>query len=84
MDTDTTRNAVERALATAETASDWSAAALEATYRALAEDMGLKTGQLFGTIRTAVSGRTATPPLFDMMSVLGHDRVLSRLKAALA
>lgn len=84
MDADTTRNAVERALATAETASDWSAAALEATYRALAEDMGLKTGQLFGTIRTAVSGRTATPPLFDMMSVLGHDRVLSRLKAALA
>jgi glutamyl-tRNA synthetase len=83
MDADTTRNAVEHALATAEATSDWSAEALEATYRALAKEMELKTGQLFGTIRTAVSGRTATPPLFDMMSVLGRDRVLSRLKAAL-
>ena len=84
MDTDTTRNAVERALATAEGQTDWSVPALESTYRALAEEMGLKTGQLFGTIRTAVSGRTATPPLFDMMSVLGRERVLARLRAALA
>jgi glutamyl-tRNA synthetase len=84
MDADSTRNAVERAHATAVAASDWSAGALEGTYRSLAEEMNLKTGQLFGTIRTAVSGRTATPPLFDMMSVLGRDRVLSRLNAALA
>lgn len=83
MDADSTRNAVQRALATAEAAADWSPDALEATYRALAEEMGLKAGPLFGTIRTAVSGRTATPPLFDMMSVLGRDRVLSRLRAAL-
>jgi glutamyl-tRNA synthetase len=83
MDADSTRNAVERALAAAEAASDWSPSALEVVYRALAEDMGLKAGPLFGTIRTAVSGRTATPPLFDMMSVLGRDRVLARLRAAL-
>jgi glutamyl-tRNA synthetase len=75
---------VERALATAEAAADWRADALEVLYRALAEEMGLKTGQLFGTIRTAITGRTATPPLFDTMSVLGRDRVRSRLRAALA
>ena len=84
MDADSTRVAVERALATAEAVSDWSPDALEVLYRALAEEMGLKAGQLFGTIRTAVSGRTATPPLFDMMSVLGRDRVLARLQAALS
>ena len=82
MDPGSTRKALECALVTAEATSDWSPEALEITYRALAEEMNLKTGQLFGTMRTAVSGRTATPPLFDMMSVLGRDRVLSRLRAA--
>ena len=84
MDAEGTRVVVERVLATAEAAADWRADALEVLYRALAEEMGLKTGQLFGTIRTAITGRIATPPLFDTMSVLGCDRVLSRLRAALA
>jgi glutamyl-tRNA synthetase len=56
---------------------------LEAVLRPLAEELGLKTGQLFGTLRVAVTGRTVAPPLFETMSVLGKKRCLVRIKAAL-
>ncbi len=52
--------------------------------RELASELGLKTGQLFGSIRTAVSGRTATPPLFQMMEVLGRERSMQRINEAIA
>jgi nondiscriminating glutamyl-tRNA synthetase len=56
---------------------------LEPPMRALAEDRGWKAGDLFMAIRVAVTGRTATPPLFDSLVALGHDRVLARLDAAI-
>ncbi|HEY81696.1 MAG TPA: glutamate--tRNA ligase [Dehalococcoidia bacterium] len=56
---------------------------LEAVLRSLAEELGLKTGQLFGVLRVAVTGRTAAPPLFQTMAVLGREKCLSRIKAAL-
>ena len=51
---------------------------------ALAESNGWKAGDLFMAIRVAVTGRTATPPLFDSLVALGRDRVLARLDAAIA
>jgi len=57
---------------------------LEAVLRPLAVELGLKTGQLFGTLRVAVTGRTAAPPLFQTMAVLGKERCLRRIEAALA
>ena len=57
---------------------------LEAVLRPLAEELGLKTGQLFGSLRVAVTGRTAAPPLFLTMAVLGRERCLRRINAALA
>ena len=56
---------------------------LEPPMRALAEARGWKAGDLFMAIRVAVTGRTATPPLFDSLVALGRDRVLERLDAAL-
>ena len=56
---------------------------LEAVLRPLAEQLGLKTGQLFGTLRVAITGRTATPPLFQTMAVLGKEQCLMRIAAAL-
>ncbi len=56
---------------------------LEVVLRPLAEELGLKTGQLFGMLRVAVTGRTAAPPLFQTMAVLGKERCLSRIEAAL-
>jgi glutamyl/glutaminyl-tRNA synthetase len=57
---------------------------LEAALRALAEARGWKAGDLFMAIRVAVTGRTATPPLFETLVALGRDRTLARLDAAIA
>ena len=59
------------------------AESLEAVLRPLAVELGLKTGQLFGTLRVATTGRTAAPPLFQTMAVLGKERCLKRIEAAL-
>ena len=56
---------------------------LEAPLRALAEARGWKAGDLFMTIRVAVTGRTATPPLFQTLVALGRERVLGRLDSAI-
>ncbi|MEW5992447.1 MAG: glutamate--tRNA ligase [Chloroflexota bacterium] len=57
---------------------------LEPPMRALAEARGWKAGDLFMAIRVAVTGRTATPPLFDTLVALGRERVLARLDRAIA
>jgi len=56
---------------------------LEETLRNLATELGLKTGDLFGLLRVAVTGRTAAPPLFQTMASLGKERCLKRIEAAL-
>ena len=58
--------------------------ALEARFRAVGEELELSPRQFFGSLRVASTGRTATPPLFDTMEVLGRERVLRRLRAAVA
>ena len=55
---------------------------LEEILRAAGTALGLATRQFFGTLRVAVTGRTATPPLFETMEVVGRERVLSRLGSA--
>ena len=61
----------------------WHHEALESAIRPQAEELGMKTGELFGLIRVAVTGRTAAPPLFETMAVLGRERSLERLESAL-
>ncbi|MFV2064994.1 MAG: glutamate--tRNA ligase, partial [Chloroflexota bacterium] len=55
---------------------------LEPPLRALAEERGWKVGDLFMPIRVAITGRKATPPLFDTMVAIGYERTLRRLGAA--
>jgi glutamyl-tRNA synthetase len=62
----------------------FTAPALEALYRGLAESMGLKLVDLAQLTRLAVTGRTASPPLFDVLALLGREDVLTRLRAARA
>jgi glutamyl-tRNA synthetase len=62
----------------------WEHTVIEAPMRELAIELELKPGQLFGTIRVSISGRTATPPLFQMMEVLGRERTLRRIDQAIA
>jgi glutamyl-tRNA synthetase len=75
--------ALERVVAAAEGIADWTHEALESVIRPLAEDLGMKAGDLFGLVRVAVTGKTATPPLFETMEVLGREMTIERLRAAL-
>ena len=62
--------------------SDFHHENLEALLRATGQELELSGRQFFGALRTAITGRTATPPLFEMMEVMGQDRVVKRLHAA--
>jgi len=62
---------------------NWSTDSLEHIMRPLAEELELKTGVFFGLLRVAITGRTAAPPLFQTMEVLGKERCFKRLKSAL-
>jgi glutamyl-tRNA synthetase len=61
----------------------WRAGDLETAVRPLTEVLGLKPGPFFGVLRVAVTGRTASPPLFETMEVLGKERCMARLQSAL-
>ncbi|MEA3338532.1 MAG: glutamate--tRNA ligase [Chloroflexota bacterium] len=56
--------------------------ALEAPMRALAAELELKAGQLFGVVRWAVTGQKVAPPLFGSLVVIGRETTLARLDAA--
>ncbi|GAA1486393.1 glutamate--tRNA ligase [Brachybacterium fresconis] len=60
----------------------FTAGALEAALReAIVEDMGIKPRLAFGPLRSAVSGRRISPPLFESMELLGKPSSLARLRA---
>jgi glutamyl-tRNA synthetase len=62
-------------------ATDWSAQALETVARARADQNGLKLGQVAQPLRAALTGRTTSPPLFEMLALLGREESLARLSA---
>ncbi len=52
----------------------------EEAFKKLVEEEGIKMGQLAQPVRVALTGRTASPGLFEVMEVLGRDRTLLRLR----
>ncbi len=62
-----------------ETSTDWNPAALEALVRGYAEETGTKLGKVAQPLRSALTGRTVSPPVFDVMGALGRDETLARL-----
>jgi glutamyl-tRNA synthetase len=62
--------------------ADFNHQALDQALRTAAKDMGLKPGQMFWPIRVAVTGRTASPPLFETLEVLGRETALRRIDRA--
>lgn len=52
----------------------------EHSFKVLVEEEGMKMGQLAQPVRVALTGRTASPGLFEVMEVLGRDRTLFRLR----
>jgi glutamyl-tRNA synthetase len=55
----------------------------QALKSALVEDLGLKPKIAFAPVRVGVTGRTISPPLYESLQLLGRDRTLLRLRAAL-
>ncbi len=60
----------------------FTAEVMEQPMRTLAQELGLKAGQLFGIVRWATSGKQVSPPLFGSLEAIGRERVLARLEAA--
>jgi glutamyl-tRNA synthetase len=63
-----------------ENAPEWSAHALEADVKALAEAQGLKLGKLAQPLRAALTGSATSPPIFDVLVVLGKAESMGRLR----
>ena len=59
--------------------TDWSAASLEAAVRSYAEQNGLKLGKIAQPLRAALTGSGVSPPIFDVLQVLGRAEALGRI-----
>ncbi len=59
---------------------DWNAASTEAAVRAFAEANGLKLGKVAQPLRAALTGRSTSPGVFDVLDVLGRDESLMRME----
>jgi len=77
-------DALGRVVAAIEGLDQWAHEPLEAAIRPLADILGVKAGDLFGLVRVAVTGKTATPPLFETMEILGREVTVARLTTALS
>jgi glutamyl-tRNA synthetase len=61
---------------------DWKADVIEAALRSFAEAIAWKPKEAFMAVRVAVTGRAATPPLFETMELLGKEVCRRRLRGA--
>ena len=59
---------------------DWSHQDWESTVRKIAEDNGFQAGKVFMTLRLALTSSDKTPPLYEVMHLLGKEESLSRIK----
>ena len=78
-----TQRALQASRVALEALDPWSEETLETRLRALAEELEIKTGDLFMPLRVAASGSKVSPPLFQMLDALGKEEMLRRLDFAL-
>jgi glutamyl-tRNA synthetase len=74
------RATLARLLPQLEAVADWQVPALEAVVRDFAEASGQKLGAIAQPLRAALTGRSVSPPVFDVMAVLGREEALSRIR----
>lgn len=74
------REVVSGLLPGLEALPEWNAATIEATVRDYAEREGLKLGKAAQPLRAALTGKTTSPGVFDVLDVLGRDETLARLR----
>ena len=75
---------LEKLVERVEALSDFSNDPLDACFKELIGEQGMKMGQLAQPVRVALTGRTASPGIFDVMELLGRERTLARLRQGIA
>jgi len=83
LDANSATRAITIALQKSEEVLTWDATTLDSILRSVATELNLRTGEFFGLLRIAITGRTAAPPLFQTMAVLGKEKCLKRFKMTL-
>ncbi len=78
------QSALHAATCALEALADWNAAAIHNSLTAIATEHAVPFGKLAQPIRVAVAGSTVSPPIDSTLSLLGRERTLRRLRAALA
>jgi glutamyl-tRNA synthetase len=63
-----------------EATAEWQTRPLEETVRGFAEATGAKLGKVAQPLRAALTGKAVSPPVFDVMGVLGRDEALARIR----
>jgi glutamyl-tRNA synthetase len=74
------RTNLAKLLALFEGVADWNAPAIEAVVRDFVSASGLKLGKIAQPLRAALTGSAVSPPVFDVMAVLGRDEALARIR----
>ncbi len=82
MDATAARRALEAARTALVDVETWTTDAIEARLRALADELGMKVGDLFMPVRVAASGSKISPPLFETLHALGRAETLARIERA--
>jgi len=59
---------------------NWSVSATEEVVRAFAQRKGIKLGNIAQPLRAALTGRTTSPPIFEVLAVLGKRESLARIR----
>ncbi|MEX2143062.1 MAG: glutamate--tRNA ligase [Anaerolineales bacterium] len=75
--------ALRKALGILEVLPEFNAASAEEPMRAVADELGLKAGQLFGILRNVITGQEISPPLFESMEIVGRVTVMARIQSAI-
>lgn len=75
-------DATRQSLTVIQEADPFTVENVEPKMRELVERLGLSAGQVFGILRAAVTGQKVSPPLFESMEIIGKDKVLGRVRAA--
>lgn len=76
------RKSLQLAVASLQETSDWSANNLEAVLRGVADQHGLKAGQVMQPIRIALTGSTVSEPVNELLAAVGKEAALKRLQEA--
>ena len=79
-DRDATRDLLVATAGQLQALTDWTPIAMETALRELADERGVAAGKIFQPLRVALTGLAVSPGIFDVLSVLGKDESLARLR----